>query len=522
MGTGIFILAVGGLLYLAYSFVSGSPADGLYKIGLEMLEEENYSDAEQYFLRALELDPAHLPTIEKLIFIYEKQDAVDKLKIYLKRVVKSSPNPFDKFVMNAEMKLAEISYEERKFQEAWQTYILLLKMGYLSADLFFRLGELFMIQKRYGEAVFYFDESLALSPNQPLILYYKGLSLIAMKEFKEAIQPLSLVDDAPEIYQQATFLLGKVHYDLGLESDALDYFGSLLTQKEPIFLSDILLYKSYHILRHLRKDKPNEEELNKLIQYLNRGCSIKGLPVEVRLEYLFHLAGSYLLKNAIDEAKSVFRDLSKLDSFYRGTDQIYKAISKEMLIKEERDKITEIYKAGMTEMQISHAISSPIDLNEFFPSHLPVLVLDQLEENAQRRYLERLKKVGSAKLNFSTVHPRSAIELANSSYDVFVATCVRITGKMGVVVGKNLSEELKTEAYFVGIDRNDDKTFIYFSKPVSLTGALSIVNITELKEKMGASRLSYVSCGTFTEEAKERAKDMRVSLYDKDALKRLL
>jgi hypothetical protein len=313
-----------------------------------------------------------------------------------------------------------------------------------------------------------------------------------------------------------------VHYDLGLESDALDYFGSLLTQKEPIFLSDILLYKSYHILRHLRKDKPNEEELNKLIQYLNRGCSIKGLPVEVRLEYLFHLAGSYLLKNAIDEAKSVFRDLSKLDSFYRGTDQIYKAISKEMLIKEERDKITEIYKAGMTEMQISHAISSPIDLNEFFPSHLPVLVLDQLEENAQRRYLERLKKVGSAKLNFSTVHPRSAIELANSSYDVFVATCVRITGKMGVVVGKNLSEELKTEAYFVGIDRNDDKTFIYFSKPVSLTGALSIVNITELKEKMGASRLSYVSCGTFTEEAKERAKDMRVSLYDKDALKRLL
>ena len=149
-----------------------------------------------------------------------------------------------------------------------------------------------MVQRRYGESVNYFNDSLEWEPGQAKALYYKGLNLIAMKEKKDAFSTLKKIENDAEFGSQVLFLLGKLSFDSGLLEDAGGYFAKLLSEKSPLFLKDLLLFKGYQILL---QDDPSEEDLFKVIQYFNRGSHLSLADSEVKKEFLFHLAGAHIL-----------------------------------------------------------------------------------------------------------------------------------------------------------------------------------------------------------------------------------
>jgi tetratricopeptide (TPR) repeat protein len=515
----ILMGAVGiAMAYLFIMVVSSNPASTFFKQGVELFAQKKYDEAETVFQRALETDHLHCGSLLKLGEIHDIQGNSEKALSFFLRALKTMANPFEKLCMQTQMRVASLHYSLGKYQDAWQDYLLLLKLGYQSAELYFRLGELYMIQRRYGEAVLFFDESLGVSQDQPKAMFFKVLCLLAMKEKREALGPLKVLEKDPEYGAQALFLEGKIYHDLSMHQEADACFGALLAEKNPIYLKDILLYKGYTILK---KNTPSEEEMNRAIQYFNRGIHIKDLFADVKKEFLFHLGGIYLIRNQWNEAKLVYKDLCKIDAFYKGADQILKAVSKEMLIKEEQEKIVELYQKFRRDGHISHEIDRPVRFEDFFPRHLPVLVLSKLEENAQKRFFEKIRSQESitARVGFTT--PKSPMELSVSKYEVFLQTCVKLAGKLGVVVDKNLGEH-RSEAVFVGIDRSELKTLVLFSKPASLIGAIGVLNAVDRKEKLGASKVHYFTCGTFTEEARERAREYQVSLLDRNELKRML
>ncbi|MCO4783928.1 MAG: tetratricopeptide repeat protein [Candidatus Cloacimonetes bacterium] len=514
-----FLVTVLGIVgYVGYSIIATNPAQVHFKKALEFLEAGNLYEAEQFFIKTVEADPLHVRSMNELANIYESQGVLDKCVAELKRLIGSSANPFDKLCTSSYWRMAEIYYAQEKYQDAWQIFILLLKMGIISSKLYFYLGELYMIQKRFAEAIVFFDESLALNKDQIQTVFYKALCLISIKEPREALKSLKVTELDKEFKSQSLFLLGMINLELEKTKEASFFFGALLSERNPIFLKDILFYKSYEILL---KEEVTDEELNKVVAYLNRGIQLKNIFSDVKKEFLFHLGGVYLLKKQFNEAKMVYRDLCRIDAYYKGADQILKSVAKELLIKEEHAGIIEQYTKFQRTGHYKHALTQSLNIEEFFPTNLPILVIEKLEENAQKKFLEMIKNQDNSTKKLSMVVPKTPLELSNSKYEVFLNTCQSLCEKLAVVVDKNLAER-KTEAMFLGIDKESLQNLVFFYKPAAMVGAIALLDFLDLKDKYNAKKMIYISCGGFTEEAVEVSKKHGIVLYDRHQLKKLI
>lgn len=518
MGDPLFFLLL-PFAYVVFALVSINPANEHYDKGMEFISKSNYFEAEQFFLKAINADPLHTPSISELAKLYEAQGMVDKALHYYKLLLTILPNPYDQKGLAALMRVGEIHYLSSRYKESWECFLLALRTGYKAPDLFYYLGELYMVQRRYAEAINFFNESLEMEPSQPKVTYYKAICLISLKERTEAITPLQRLEKDPEFGSRALYLLGKIYYDNDQREDAYKVFAQVLKDKNPLHLKDILFYQGYEILH---KEDLDEEDLNRLITLFNRGAHLKNTYSEVKKEFLYHQGGAYLMKKQFNEAKMVFRDLCRIDAYYKSSDQILKTISKEMLIKEEQEGVVELYKKYMKTGHYQHQIQTPLRIEDFYPTHLPLLVLEKLEESAQKKLLQSIRDNEAVAAKFDFLNPKNPIELSKAPYDIFLdATQNLCEKKMGIVVGKNMSEN-KNDACYLGIDKDEIKCLVYVYKPAAIVGAISVMDILDKKERIGAKRLIYVSCGSFTDDAREVAKKNNIILYDKENLTKIL
>jgi len=510
---GLLISAMGVLIY---AMGSVNPAATHYKKGMEYLAQNNFHDAEQHFLKAVEADNLYTAAHMKLADLYETMGVTDKCLAYLKAAVASYHNQFDKYAMQTNYRIAEILYSQGKYQDAWLIFLLLFRMNYVSAPLYYFLGEMYMMHKRYGEAVNFFDESLNLDPNQPRVKFYRSLSLISMKEYREAVKSLTELSADREYDSQALFLMGKLSYDMEKLPEASMHFGHLLELKNPPFLKDVLLFKGYEILM---KDNPTQEDLVKASQIFSRGTHLKDLPPEVRKEFLFHLGGVYILNRQFNDAKMVLRDLCRLDAYYKGADQLLKLVSKEMLIKEEHGMIIEKYQKVMRDGHYKHEILRPLRLDVYQPKNLPLYSVEQMEDNAQKMFVKILETQES--ISYDPSAPATPMDLSNSNYDTFLKTAGKIAEKLGVMVNKNLATS-KYEVFFVGIDRSEMRSLLYFFKPTSVVGAMGVADVLDKGDELECKKVTYINCGSFTEDAVDLGRKHQMVLIDKRDLKKLL
>lgn len=512
------ILALLPIIYVVYSFISNNPAQEQYKKGLDALVKRNRSGAEEFFLKSIKNDPLHVNSLNELSKLYEAQGSLDKAIYYLKSLHIALLDPFDKLGMDSMMRLGEIHYAIGRYKESWECFLLLIRAGYKSSQLFYYLGELYMVQRRYAEAIVYFDESIAYKSDQPSCFYYKALCLIAMNERSASMTSLKKVEHEPEFLVQARFLLGKIHYDENELEEASIYFGQVLNEESPIYLKDILFFKGYEVLK---KEELEPEDLEKIIAYFTRGSNLSDIYFDEKKEFLYHLGGAYLLKEDYHEAKQIYRDLCRIDAYYKSSDQILKVLSKELLIEEEIKHVISIYEKFKWSGQFNHEIRKELRIDEFFPTHLPILVLGKLEELAQRKLVQTIRDNTRLASRFDFYSPKTPIDFSTSPYEVFVESCNRICKKLGFIADKNLAET-RSEALFVAVDRDENRWLVYFYKPAAVIGAIAIADVMDKRDKLEANRAHFVCSGHFTEEATELAGKNNVILTDKNSLMRLL
>ena len=265
------LLALLPIIYVVYAVMSNNPAQEQYKKGMEALTKRNPSGAEEFFLKAINNDPLHAHSLLELSKLYESQGMMEKSIYYLKSLQIALADPFDKLGLDSLMRMAEIQYASGRYKDSWENFLLLIRTGFKSSRLFYYLGELYMVQRRYAEAIVYFDESIAFKSDQPRCHYYKALCLIAMNERDEAFIPLRKVEHEPEFSVEAKFLLGKISYDNNAMEEASNYFGQILNEENPIYLKDILFFKGYEVLQ---KSELSSEDLDRLVGYFNRGANL--------------------------------------------------------------------------------------------------------------------------------------------------------------------------------------------------------------------------------------------------------
>jgi len=518
MQTGIIVFLLASLGYVAYAIFSGSPAKVLHRKGLDFLKDRRFIDAEHYFQEAIKTDPLYVPPSLELAGIYESQGMLDKAISCLNQALVAINDPFEEMAMETNMRIGQIHYASGRFREAWKTFMLLIKQGFQNGVMHYYLGELYMVQRRYGEAISFFNESLELGETNPKIHYYRALCLIAMKERQDAITALKRVDREPELAPQVLFLLGKLFYDLNLMEEANINLGKLITEKNPIYLKDVLLFRGYSILK---KDTPTDEELKSVIKFFNRGANLKIADSEVCKEFLFHLAGAHILLGNYQESKAILRDLCRMDSYYKHADQLYKINNKPMLQKEDKLELKEHYQSFQKTMHFDHELTQSLRIEEFFPHNFPLIVLEKLEEQVQKEFLKMVGTDQKLMMKLQLDTPKTPAQLSAANYDVFLKVCSQISAKLGVVVAKNLSK-LKNEAIFVGMDKDDIKVLVYFFKPASVMGTIGIQDLLEKKERYQAERLCVVCPGGFTEEAYDYAHKQGYHLYGKQELRKLM
>lgn len=512
------LLALLPIIYVVYAVISNNPAQEQYRKGLEALSKRNRSGAEEFFLKSIKNDPLHVNSLNELSKLYEAEGSMDKAIYYLKSLNIALLDPFDKMGLDGLMRLGEIHYASGRYKDSWECFLLLIRAGYKSSQLFYYLGELYMVQRRYAEAIIYFDESISYKSDQPRCYYYKALCLISMKERSAAMAPLKKVEHEPEFLVFARYLLGKIHFDENELEEASSYFGQILNEENPIYLKDILFFKGYEVLQ---KAELGSDDLEKLIGYFTRGSNLNDIFFDEKKEFLYHLGAAYLLKQDYTEAKQTYQDLCRIDAYYKSCDQILKVVSKELLIDEEIKHAISVYEKFKWSGHYNHEIRKELKIEEFFPKHLPILVLGKLEELAQRKLVQTIRDNTRLASRFDFYSPKTPLDFSTSPYEVFVDSCKRICKKMGLVADKNLAEN-RTEATFVAVDKDENRWLVYFYKPAAVIGAIAIADILDKRDRLEANRAHFLCSGNFTEEATELASKNNIILTDKFSLMRLL
>lgn len=518
MHTGIFLLLLAGLGYAVYSVFSGNPARLLYQKGMDLLKIDQIVDAEHYFQEALNMDPFFLEPALELAKIYESQEMWDEAINYLVKAHASINEPFDKRSQEIQMRIGEIYYGTQRYKEAWRVFLILVRQGYISAKVNFYLGELYMVQRRFGEAISYFNEATDLGSSEPNLHYYRGLCLISMREKQDAISALKKVERAPEIAPQVLYLLGKLYFDLNLMDECRLSLGKLLNEKKPIFLQDVLLFLGYDILK---LENPSEDDLKTLIKIFQRGSGLDVRDLEIRKEFLYHMAGANILLGNYQEAKIILKDLCSMDSYYKQSDQLFRIVNKPMLQKEDRHELKERYESFQRIMHFDHELTQSLKIEDFYSNRLPLIVLEKLEEQVLKEFMRMVGTDQSLMVKLNLDAPKTPAQLSAASYDIFLRVCSNISEKLGIVVAKNLSK-MRNEVIFVGMDKDDTRVLVYFFKPTSVVGTIAIQDLVAQKDKYKAERL-YVLCpGGFTQEAYECASRGGYHLFGKQELRKLM
>jgi len=89
-------------------------------------------------------------------------------------------------------------------------------------------GQKLIRLKRYEEAIEYFDQSLALDPNNADVWYSKGTVLYELKQYEEAINCLDRSLTLDPNNDNAWYYKGAILYELGRYEEAINCFDQLL------------------------------------------------------------------------------------------------------------------------------------------------------------------------------------------------------------------------------------------------------------------------------------------------------
>ena len=211
--------------------------------GCGFLEAEDFSQAENKFIKSLGLIPDRVSTLTNL------SAAQLKLKKYSEaRATAQKAISVESDNSEAYLNLGLIELDLKNFESAIKFFDKALSLNPDYAEAYSNKGATLNELKRYDEAIVHYDKAISLKPDYHKAWSNKGATLNELKRFDKAIihydKALSLKPD----YAQAYCNKGATLYDLKRYDEAITHFAKALSLKPASdWVSGQLLYTKMKI-----------------------------------------------------------------------------------------------------------------------------------------------------------------------------------------------------------------------------------------------------------------------------------
>ncbi|MCR5265571.1 MAG: tetratricopeptide repeat protein [Cyanobacteria bacterium RUI128] len=149
--------------------------------GMIYMQRFQLSKAEEYILKAIELEPNPY-FFENLAKVYlEKEDSEQAIKLY-NELVKTNPDNFD-YLFN----LASAYKLAGNIDKAAETYIRASEVCPDNPDTFFNLGLIYDNEGQPDNSIKYYKEALKLRPDDMETRYFTGLAYFKNRDYKNGL-----------------------------------------------------------------------------------------------------------------------------------------------------------------------------------------------------------------------------------------------------------------------------------------------------------------------------------------------
>ncbi|MFQ5862885.1 MAG: tetratricopeptide repeat protein [Candidatus Brocadiales bacterium] len=225
-----------------------------YFLALALIQTHKREEAKTELVSAISSTPEYIPAKLTLAQLLAKEARWEEASNYAKEVLELEPENV------LAVQLLGMTYQAQgKFQEAQQEFTRLMERAPSSAKI--NLAYLSLSAGEVEKCLRTCDEVLAKDPNQPRVLYLKGLALLRIRNFPRARQCFNKVLELEPGFLPATRQLAKTSLALGNKEEAIAILTNNLKQDERDIPSRLLLARI-----HEEKDINNaKKEVEKVI-----------------------------------------------------------------------------------------------------------------------------------------------------------------------------------------------------------------------------------------------------------------
>lgn len=197
--------------------------------------ESNYNEAENYFQKALTINPSSSQTNSDIGVLYATKQDFNTAISYQKKAVKFDPNNYQAYIYLGDNYLHLSKYNEA--EEQFKNSLIIMPNNPLSLK---RLGDIYFKQHNYQEALKYYQLINDMNPSSGEIKYQLGLTYTNLSKYKEAeesfISALEIDPKRSEIYMNFVNILIKQ----GKKQKAIQILKYGITKTDNLNLKNIL------------------------------------------------------------------------------------------------------------------------------------------------------------------------------------------------------------------------------------------------------------------------------------------
>jgi len=157
-----------------------------YNNGTALLRQNNFSEAEGYFLKAIELDNKFVDAMDHLGIVYRNLRRYEEAEEWYLRSIEINPNNLVPYI-----NLGIVYRYQGRYEDARQIYLKAQRINPDDPEPYFGIGVLYQLVEQYRISIEFINIAIQKYNNTLLLcnaFYVQGNNFYYMKEYEEALK----------------------------------------------------------------------------------------------------------------------------------------------------------------------------------------------------------------------------------------------------------------------------------------------------------------------------------------------
>ena len=160
-----------------------------YNIGTNLLKQNNYKEAEEYFLKAIELDIKFVDAMDHLGIVYRNLNRYEDAEIWYLRSIEMNSNNLTPYI-----NLGIVYRLQGRIEDARQIYLRAQKIDPSDPEPYFGIGVLYQLVGQYSISIDFIKIAIGIYSERKSVLllcgamYVQGNNYYYLEEYEEALK----------------------------------------------------------------------------------------------------------------------------------------------------------------------------------------------------------------------------------------------------------------------------------------------------------------------------------------------